>query len=798
MNRRNKAKGGAQSALKPASITKPASPTPAPPKPSAAPPAPTTNPVPLATTSKTPSYSTPSALKPTSSELVRREWKAFQPWLQERRAERDKQIAEARAPAKSIRSVGYNRKPPSPSLDANAIAQLENKLTIQLCRDARAEWEKRLAVKRLREEEWVDITQAEMNAVEDAFMEPQAIPDTSTTESRGAGKYGMAGNSLSGNTTSLANEQSSWNTANKNRQAQNSFDTASRNSSRFGDVTNQQSGWASGDSASRQDFQPTAASGQDESLWNAAISGRKTPAPSQAPLPAHPEPEEGIWGSKMRGSKPNTASSKVPPSTTEGAGDSMWNTFASNLTSGFGFSSKSNSPSQPEESAWDAQMQARNKASVPMSRSTSSFSQDNNSPWDSPASMARSMSASSVDLHEPSWQQDLPQGKSRNGNRPVVSSPLASYVSQASDASSDTPFRLISPTAIELEDGEHVEAGFDGLSQDQLDASIRAFYAKLAEVEIDLRGRLCAPAVSEAERAALLAEFTEGMVGFAREVCEDWKERQRLAAERRAAEPKKPLWGAAPAKRSQTPAPPPAPAIPATTANKKPVKKGGKKQADSVVEPARPSEDASRVPGGFWGEDGADSWSSSPQLRSSSPAPTLTAKKNPFGSVQSTNSWSAPKKPSGLGKATVMDEDDEEDEEEQEERIFEEKRAAEAMASPFKWMNADPPRSNTPKPDPQLRQSAQNMPRTAPSWGTNNANKPSPQGQFWVPGSANDNYGGAEEDNPQDIMQAAMRDLRGEEGHEGVFSAMSAYTTQATKFSRQETQRKRTNSTTKR
>ena len=97
------------------------------------------------------------------------------------------------------------------------------------------------------------------------------------------------------------------------------------------------------------DFRPTAtaASGQDESLWNAALNGRKTPAPSHAALPVQQEPEESIWGSKMRGAKPSAASTKATPPATESTGESLWSSITGGLSSGLGFSSKSSPPPAP-------------------------------------------------------------------------------------------------------------------------------------------------------------------------------------------------------------------------------------------------------------------------------------------------------------------------------------------------------------------------------------------------------------------------------------------------------------------
>lgn len=279
MNRRNKAKGGAQSALKNPSLAKPATPAPAPPPPKPpsppAPPPPVANPLPSTARKSSPGPSKPPPASP--STLLRAEWKAFQSWLAPRREERDKQLAEARAPPRPIRGAAtFGRKPAvAQPLDATALAKLEHKLNTELCEASRAEWENRLAKKGLREDDWTDITQAEMRAVEDAFMPPEAVPQPST--SRESGRYGLAGNSLSGNATQLSSDSyppsNGAPTWGANTAAKSAFSTApslkqeisweapvppgnqvgqdaTAQARRFGDISNQQNGRAAVSAAS--------------------------------------------------------------------------------------------------------------------------------------------------------------------------------------------------------------------------------------------------------------------------------------------------------------------------------------------------------------------------------------------------------------------------------------------------------------------------------------------------------------------------------------------------------------------
>ncbi|KAH8083320.1 hypothetical protein BXZ70DRAFT_910664 [Cristinia sonorae] len=851
MNRRNKPKG--QQPLKPATVPKPPPAAPAkqspspPPPPSAAPKPPS------------PPLSTPSS-------RVRAEWKAFQPWLAERRAERDKRLAEARAPKPGTR-VNIYRKPPPPTLDPAAQLELELTLNTALCRDAHAEFERRLALKGLRSEDWTDLTSAEMREVEDAFMAPEP-PSPSTDTSGRYRPYGLTKESLSATTLDLGSEappshpapaptskqDSPWGAAGSSKLNQSQTLHSSRDQTRFGDISNQPNARVRADSFSRQAYagpdqreslwesvmrqrahanyasvQPTAAAstGQQESLWNTTMSGRKTPAP-----PPPPEPQESLWEAKMRGGKSSIPSSNTTPFPMSDATESPWDSYQKGRTAGLP-KTATTSP-EPQESPWEASMKARATGGISGTRSRSTSLSGEVAAdgfWDSPlGSMSRSMSSSSTDLRDASWQ-DIPQGKTRNGlNKPFVSSPLASYNSE--NPASLPPFRVISPTSIELEDGDYVKAGFEGLSEAELESTIRHFYADVADAEIEFRRQLYFPGTDAHRRAELLEEFTSGLVETAREVWEKWKQLREKAAEEEerrqrlmAESMKKPLWknkAQAAATSSFAPSPPPAPAPtptpapPPSASNKKGAKKGGKNAKVQEVTPEPPAqEETSRLPGGFEDADassggwnnilsaGRNLWTSGTPARSSSPAPT----KNPFsGSLNgkpSSTPWSAgPKKPSGLGRATVADEEDEEedDEEAQTERVAGEKRAAEnlaqSMASPWKWTNSDTStpggRSGTPKPaTPAERE------RRA-GWGGGPASKiPPPSsgggGQFWVPG------GGALDDDPvKSMMAAAMQELGDEEDVGDTFNTMASYTQQARVVTARPDPRKRTVSSSKR
>ncbi|KAI0795511.1 hypothetical protein C8Q75DRAFT_730447 [Abortiporus biennis] len=210
MNRRGKGKANpslkptpAKSSPPPPPIVKStpsASPTPPPtstkstPTPAKATPSSGTKP-PVSSSKATPA---PSALKKpeTPSEKLRKEWKSFEGWLNTKRSERDKKLNEMRAKAKPTTSnlssslrrsllhsnsnSNSNSKSTGPS--PADIAAEEKKLNTELCTLARKEWEKKIQSQGLNEEDWLDITPREMEAVEEAFIPPHERPGSEGKE----------------------------------------------------------------------------------------------------------------------------------------------------------------------------------------------------------------------------------------------------------------------------------------------------------------------------------------------------------------------------------------------------------------------------------------------------------------------------------------------------------------------------------------------------------------------------------------------------------------------------------------
>ncbi|KAI0691851.1 hypothetical protein BC835DRAFT_1416946 [Cytidiella melzeri] len=173
MNRRNKNKAAANATVKPAQTSK------QPPPPSKTTPPPEQIP-PSAAKAGPSQFGKPSQSVSTSTRL-RKEWKSFEIWLSARRAERDKRVSERLKELMSATGRSKLQKQPTD------MASFELTLNRELAEQARAEWLKRLAAAGLNEEDWVDITEDEMNAVEAAFAPPepgsvaQILKSSSTT-----------------------------------------------------------------------------------------------------------------------------------------------------------------------------------------------------------------------------------------------------------------------------------------------------------------------------------------------------------------------------------------------------------------------------------------------------------------------------------------------------------------------------------------------------------------------------------------------------------------------------------------
>lgn len=119
-----------------------------------------------------PAKATPTqAAKLTPSARLRREWDSFESWLSLQRAEKDKRINEK---LKEVMSKSTNRKVSTAS-ESTSPGAFEDKLNDELAVKAREEWFRRLELEDLDPEDWTDISPAEMEAVEAAFM-PQRRP----------------------------------------------------------------------------------------------------------------------------------------------------------------------------------------------------------------------------------------------------------------------------------------------------------------------------------------------------------------------------------------------------------------------------------------------------------------------------------------------------------------------------------------------------------------------------------------------------------------------------------------------
>lgn len=208
MNKR-KNKGSAKSAANPtpaskATPTPPAKATPTPPPAPAAKatPAPAPKPAPEPPKPQVKPQAKPAAPPPpppaaplSPSAKLRREWKLFEIWLREHRDERDKRLKELRSKTARVMSFhrGANAKP-NPALVSEEIQMNED-----LAKKARVEWERRLKAGALNEEDWTDITEKEMEAVEAAFVPAPLSDDPQVDFNAGDdSRYSMDGSTLSG------------------------------------------------------------------------------------------------------------------------------------------------------------------------------------------------------------------------------------------------------------------------------------------------------------------------------------------------------------------------------------------------------------------------------------------------------------------------------------------------------------------------------------------------------------------------------------------------------------------------
>ncbi len=156
MNRRNKTKAPPSTSTKPPQPVKQAASAKATPPPKPAPP--------------------PPAPKPTPSSRLRQEWQSFEIWLSARRADRDKRVSERIKELMSQKAKNRSQRQAVPTSNQD-IGRFEAGLNQELAEQARLEWLDRLSKAGLNEEDWLDITPAEMQAVEAAFTPPE-MPDS--------------------------------------------------------------------------------------------------------------------------------------------------------------------------------------------------------------------------------------------------------------------------------------------------------------------------------------------------------------------------------------------------------------------------------------------------------------------------------------------------------------------------------------------------------------------------------------------------------------------------------------------
>lgn len=123
--------------------------------------------------------------------------------------------------------------------------------------------------------------------------------------------------------------------------------------------------------------------------------------------------------------------------------------------------------------------------------------------------------------------------KSSNYTKPAVSSPLAQAVHEP-EPEIQILYKIITPVTFESEDGDFVEAGFEGLTEGALEDTIRHFHVVAADADIELRKNLLALRAEHlAKRKKLLEQHRMVMERRAREVVDGWKAARAAEKERR-------------------------------------------------------------------------------------------------------------------------------------------------------------------------------------------------------------------------------------------------------------------------
>ncbi|KAI0341493.1 hypothetical protein BDW22DRAFT_1359078 [Trametopsis cervina] len=521
MNRRNKNKTAA--ATNPSTRVAQTPPKQAPPAKTTPPPEQV-----LPTRSAQPSSSSVSAAALGPSAKLRKEWKTFEVWLSARRAQRDKRVSEKLKELMSAKNKTSRFQKPSQPTD---MALFEATLNQELAEEARAEWLKRLAAAGLNEEDWSDITEAEMKAVEAAFAPP--LPSTEASAFAGAGA--VSDDYLPSPTAGAAD----W-------------------------ATPVPGGW---DPIPPSNTPPKPMNKRQDSIpiRSSPLSNGWGISEQKSNLPA----SESLWDMHMSkaGSAPKPP---TPPSSTHQPSnlptpDVLWEMHMASKTGPPPPPTPPTEPVSPSTSLWDAPAPMPNRMpmqpaeNLPPRKGTPSVSKpakkavQSESLWERPA-------AAAATLPPPA--------------------PLAAPTYTGNSIESAHNHGYMSPLLIELEGDEFPLAPADILTDDLVAESIRQWHQQAAEADIQLRKQLVLMHWSKRDWDELLGSHVQEMeqnartvVGHWKSLCDEEKERRlredkqrRLAGIRNVTSGNR-KWGVPP---PVDPTPPPQPPAPASAKLKSP------------------------------------------------------------------------------------------------------------------------------------------------------------------------------------------------------------------------------------
>ncbi|EKM56912.1 uncharacterized protein PHACADRAFT_141917 [Phanerochaete carnosa HHB-10118-sp] len=563
-------------------------------KPPQAPPSKPTNSVPAKPTPAPvpPKATSLPAPKQTPSARLRQEWKAFEPWLSARRAERDKQVSDKLKEAMSSKNKSKSKWGKQPAASATVdVGAFEDKLNEELVEKARAEWLRRLGVVGLDEEDWTDITEDEQKVVIAAFTPPerssqtaedpspppptpptppppppQAVAETSKPKPAVINKAGPS--QFAARIEEESTIPGAWNAPSpppvpeqgimgRNRPytpmarlAQQAVSSSIclptvqmgrgvNNGNANSDASPSESLWEAQMKHKISSSDPQLSGG----LWDHPVPNTTTKASVLDPVSSKFPTPEALWDMHMRKSTPKPPS----PPPVEPDLESLWGKT-------FGKKASPPAPQLPRESEslWDLQqisqsdgMDWQSSISPTSARTPASSTPASKNPSSSRASASPRSSASSKNFPgksplSNSWDVDIDvENLSLQDSTVDFSAPVSSTYTGA--------YGYISPVFVEMED-EAFPRVLDPLPETMVADSIRSFHSAAAEAEIELRRQMISGALDDSAFEELVNTHMSMVEQYARKIVEGWKqersaeEQRRLIAEeqkRRLAEVKK-------------------------------------------------------------------------------------------------------------------------------------------------------------------------------------------------------------------------------------------------------------------